>query len=103
MSKASLAYVEKRLQQWVDWFSHSNLYNLGYSPCTIEYRLMNEGVIINSTAPRQFRSNLDAEEIEYLVKLIGKTNKKVELALRSWYFSRAPFRDRAKQVGISYA
>ncbi len=98
-----LIYVDTRLVQWADWFSRSNLYSLGFSACSIEYRLMKEGVLINSTAPKQFRSNADAEEIESLVKEIERSNKKIGLALRSQYFGNKTSRERAERLGLSYA
>lgn len=98
-----LLYVDMRLEQWADWFSRDNLFNLNFTSVTIEYRLMNEGCVINSTAPRQFKSNQDAEEIEALVKEIERYNRKVGLALRSRYFLKLPFRERAEKIGLSYS
>ena len=103
MDKNTLVYIDIRLAQWADWFSRSNLYGLGFPTHSIEYRLMTEGVLINSTAPKQFRSNPDAEEIEILVKEIERNNKKIGLALRSQYFGQKSSRERAERLGMSYA
>ena len=41
-----LAYVERRLAEWGHWYSRGNLHGLGYPPCSVEYRLMREGIVI---------------------------------------------------------
>lgn len=103
MNNNFLIYVDRRLCQWADWFSQKNLFGIGFPTCSIEYRLMTEGEIINSTAPKEFRSNKDAEEIEALVKEIQRVNKMIGLALRSQYFGQISSRERSKRLGISYA
>lgn len=103
MDEKFLIYVDMRLVQWADWFSKNNLYGLGYPSSTIEYRLMKEGVLINSTSPRQFLSNTDAEEIELLVKELERNIRNIGLALRSQYFGQKTSRERAERLGMSYA
>lgn len=103
MKKDYLIYVKIRLAQWAEWYSQNNLYGIGFSSTSIEYRLMTEGTLINSTAPRQFKSNLYAEEIEALVKEIGHYEKMIEVALRIHYFEKSTMRECAKKLGLSFA
>jgi len=103
MKTSSFAYVEMRLIRWATWFSRNNLYGIGFPSSSMQYRIMVEGIVIRSTAPKQFPSNEDAEETEALVKEIEKENKKVGLALRGQYFGNKTSRERAEQLGIPYS
>jgi hypothetical protein len=103
MSEPFVMYVEERLQQWAEWYSRGNWYGLGYPSCSIEYRLMKEGVIVKTTGPKPFPSHEEAEEIELLVNEIAKQNEKIALALRCQYFGHRRSRERAKLLGVSYA
>lgn len=103
MNEAFLEYVDERLQQWAEWYSRDNLFGLGYPSCSIEYRLMTEGVIVKTTGPKSLPSNEEAEEIELLVNEIAKQNERIALALRCQYFGHRRSRERAKSLGVSYA
>jgi hypothetical protein len=103
MNKKFLPYVDWRLNQWAEWFTCVNLHGIGFPSSSIEYRLMTEGVIINSTAPKQTPCHEDAEEIESLVKEIERENKKMGLALRSQYFGNVKSRERAKRLGMCHS
>ena len=61
-----LEYVKQRLEKWAEWFSKGNWCGLGYPPCSLEYRLMMEGIIVRSTAPRLLGYNEETEEMEML-------------------------------------
>lgn len=98
-----LAYVERRLAEWGDWYSRGNLYGLGYPPCSVEYRLMREGIV--RTTPADQRSipiNENAEEIEKLVQELSLQNYNLALALRDYYINQFSLRKQAKQAGISH-
>ena len=51
MNEPFVKYVEERLQQWAEWYSSGNWYGLGYPSCSIEYRLMTEGILVKATGP----------------------------------------------------
>lgn len=102
----NMQYVEERLQQWAEWYSRGNLFGLGYPPCSLEYRLMTEGVVVKSTGPRPIACNEEAEEIERFVREIAKQNNKIALALRCQYFGymgRRKSREHAELLRMSYA
>lgn len=98
-----LAYVERRLAEWGHWYSRGNGYGLGYPPCSIEYRLMKEGIV--KTSPVGLRSipvNEQAEEIEKFVQEMALQDEAMALALRHYYFNRYSLRRQAKEAGISH-
>jgi hypothetical protein len=72
-----LAYVERRLEAWGHWFARGNLYGLGYPPCSIEYRLMREGIVRTTPAGQKYTPvNDSAEEIEKLVQELALQDQK---------------------------
>jgi hypothetical protein len=98
-----LAYVERRLDEWGHWFARGNLYGLGYPSCSIEYRLMREGMV--RTQPKGQRHtpiNESAEEMEKLMQELALQNQKLALALRDYYINQFSLRQQAKQAGISH-
>lgn len=95
-------YLEERLYIWAEWYSRGNFYGLGYPSCSIEYRLMREGVLTRSTAPRPLPSNELAEEIEALVSEMNRYNHQMAMALRHQYFNRGSLRAKAKEMQISH-
>src|SRR5688572_12327733 len=98
-----LAYVERRLDEWGHWFARGNSYGLGYPSCSIEYRLMREGIV--RTQPKGQRHtpiNENAEEMEQFVKELALQNQKLALALRDYYVNQCSLRKQAKQAGISH-
>jgi hypothetical protein len=63
---------------------------------------MTEGVLINSTSPRQVLSNYEAEEIEALVSGdMFKQNSRMALALQIHYFKKRKSRDRSNELDVS--
>lgn len=98
-----LSYVERRLEEWGHWYSHGNLYGLGYPPCSIEYRLMKEGNVRTQPKGQRFLPvNENAEEIEKWVQEMALQNAAMALALRHYYFNRYSLRKQAKEAGISH-
>jgi hypothetical protein len=94
-------YLELRLQEWAKWYSN-DYSGLGYPSCSLEYRMMTEGVLINSTSPRQVLSNYEAEEIEALVSGdMFKQNSRMALALQIHYFKKRKSRDRSNELDVS--
>ena len=96
-----MEYVEKRLDQWVRWFSHGNSYGIGYSSHSIEYTLMTVGILVKSTAPKPLPCDEDAEEIEALVVEMAKQNNKMAAALRIHYFDKKKSRARSDEIEVS--
>lgn len=98
-----LTYVERRLEEWGHWYSRGNLYGLGYPSCSIEYRLMREGIVRTTPAgPRQTPMNENAEEIERLIQEMALQNPNMALALRHYYFNRYSLRKQAKEACMSH-
>jgi hypothetical protein len=98
-----LAYVERRLAEWAHWYSRGHLFGLGYPPCSIEYRLMREGIVRTSPAgQRHLPVHENAEEIEKLVQKMAQQNSTMALALRSHYFTQRSLRTQAKEMGVSH-
>jgi len=98
-----LTYVERRLEEWGHWYSHGNLFGLGYPPCSVEYRLMREGIVRTTPAgQRHTPINENAEEIEKLVQEMALQNPNMALALRHYYFNRYSLRKQAKKAGMSH-
>ncbi len=95
-------YVQRRLQEWAEWFSRGNFYGLGYPSCSIEYRLMREGSITKHSGSRPLPCNTEAEEIEKLVKELSEQNNNLAIALRCFYFTNGSLRVKAKNVAISH-
>lgn len=95
-------YLEMRLNQWAEWFSRDNQY-LSYPSCSIEYRLMKNGIIVPSTAPKQIPCNEEAEEIEALVKEMAEYNNEMALALRLRYFEKGMVKKRHAALNVSYS
>ncbi len=96
-----MQYVEKRLDQWVRWFSRGNSYGIGFSSQSIEYTLMTVGIVIKSTAQRSLPCDEEAEEIEALVVEMAKHNIKMADALRIHYFERKKSRERSDEIDLS--
>jgi len=94
-------YLEMRLTQWAEWFGRDNQY-LSYTSCSIEHRLMTEGIIVRSTAPKKIPCNEDAEEIESLVNEMAKYENLMAIALREKYFGKSSTPQRACKIGVSY-
>jgi len=99
---AILHYIENRLQMWAAWFTRKERLVKGYSPVTIEYRLMTEGHIPNEYyGLRPLPTNELAEEIERLVKDLYEQNQKLAEVLRAYYLRRGTLRDKARRIGTS--
>lgn len=82
MSDKLIKYIELRLEHWAKWFGKGNGSGLGFLPCSIEYRLMTEGMIIRQYGPAPLPCNDEAEEIEGFLREIAEQNRKIADALR---------------------
>lgn len=103
MKSENIKYVKERLFRWAEFYSRGNFYGIGFSNCTIEYRLMKEGHVVKNN----FQSNCiyvdeDAEEIEKLVKEMSQHDDSMALALRCYYFEKGGLRIKAKNINISH-
>jgi hypothetical protein len=103
MSDTFIRYLEERLHQWADWYSRGNFYGLGYPSCSMEYRMMTEGVVTRNTRPKPLPSNEAAEEIEKLVKEMTEYNQTMANALRWQYFLPGSLRSKAAKLDISHS
>lgn len=99
---AMLNYVDHRLAVWARWQRRGNFYGLGYPACSIEYRLMHEGVL-RSTArgQRTIEVNTPAEEMDALVMKFAKQRPLLAEALKDYYFREGSLRVLAKAKGMS--
>lgn len=103
MNQNYMRHIEERLYQWADWYSRGNFYGLGYPSCSIEYRIMTEGIVSRSTAPRALPTHEAAEEIEALVKEIANYHEIMANALRCHYFVTGSLRTKAAKLKISHS
>lgn len=94
--------VESRLNEWAEWASHGNWFGVGYSACSIIYRLMTEGaILIKSTAPQLLPNNEEAEQMEALICELWNQNKDLAEALRINYLIQGSLRYKAKKFSIN--
>jgi hypothetical protein len=93
-------YVESRLQEWAEWFSHDNWYGLGYPRRNILHRLMTEGLVGMSIYSNYLPNNKNAEEIEALISEMSKQNKNMAYALRIHYLTSGSMRYKANEFHI---
>jgi hypothetical protein len=98
-----LLYVERRLDEWANWYSRGNGYGLGYPPCSVEYRLMHEGIVRTSPpGQRPIPVHASAEEIEHLVQMLSRQRPPLADALRDYYFRGGSLREHARASGTSH-
>lgn len=96
-------YVHYRLDQWADWYLRGNQYGLGYPKKNIMARLIDEGgILIKGTSHHSPSTNVQAEEIEMIVKSLAKQSQKLAEALRVQYFEQGTVPFKAKRMGLSY-
>lgn len=103
MDDAYLKYIERRLNDWAEWFSGNHSYALGYPPNSMEYLLMTHGCRISTGFPKALPTNEEAEEIEDLIREMAENNYNMALALRCYYFTHGGLRTKAKRVNISHS
>ena len=96
-------YLQERLYQWAEWYSRGHGYGVGYPPCSTEYRLMTEGIVVKANYPKPLPSNESAEEMEHLVKEMTEFNFVMAQALRSQYFDPGTLRSKSKQLNMSHS
>lgn len=79
-------YVNYRLDIWADWYHRCRDNGLGYPSTNILARVKEMGgYYIKATGPKPLPSNLEAEEIEELVREMHQQDPKMALALRRHY------------------
>jgi hypothetical protein len=100
---AMLSYVDHRLAVWARWQRRGNFYGLGYPACSIEYRLMHEGVLrTTARGQRAIEVNVPAEEMDALVMKLAKQQPLLAEVLRDYYFREGSLRVLAKAKGTSH-
>jgi len=97
-----LQYIEKKREEWANWYSRGDGYGLNYSSCSILYRLMKEGHIIRSSGPKPLPTHEAAQEIKSLVKIIAQQNQKIALSLHCQYFTQGFLQQKPKQLNFSH-
>jgi len=98
------SYLERRLEEWANWYSCYGDLGLGYPHKSIEGKLIdNGGILIKRTQPHDFASNTDAEEIENFVTELAKQNPSLAIVLREEYFSSGITHQKARRVNLSYS
>lgn len=93
-----LQYVKKRLHQWASWYDSGNGHQIGHATCSLEYRLMTEGMIGKNTGQKPLPCNEEAEEIEALVRELAQHTPDIAFSLRCHYFSTYAFRRKIKNM-----
>lgn len=79
-------YINYRLDLWADWYQRCKDNSLGYPSSNILARVKEMGGhYIKSTGPKPLPSNIEAEEIESLVREMHQQDTKMALALRRYY------------------
>lgn len=102
MSEDPIDYIQSRLKHWAEWYSKGNGSGLGYLSCSIEYRLMTEGMIIRKFGPSPLACNEEAEEIETLLREMSEQNKHLAAALRHCYLNRGGLRIKGKSFNVTH-
>jgi hypothetical protein len=103
MSESFMRYLEERLCQWADWYTRGNCYGLGYPRCSVEYRILLEGVIQRNSGAKPLPSNEAAEEIENLVKQMAQYDATMAKALRCHYFVTGNLRLKSSHLKMSHS
>ncbi len=92
-------YIKERLYEWAGWYSRCDFYRIGYPSRTLEDRLMVEGAIIHSTAPKSFPQNPEAEEIEDYLNEMFHQEPEMAIAIRwKYFFPNDSLRKQAAQL-----
>jgi hypothetical protein len=96
---AYVTYIKERLYAWAEWYSQCNFFGIGFSSRTMEDRLMIEGAIIHSTAPKSFIQNKEAEEMEGYLNEMFLQERAMAIVLR-WkcLFPSDSFRVQAEKL-----
>ncbi len=83
----TLEYVKSRLHHWAGWYDKDQDHPIGYARCSLEYRMMQEGVVIKTQGVKPLPCDQKAEEIEAYVCELAIDAPHIAFALRSHYFS----------------
>lgn len=88
--------LQTLLVRWRIW-SQSNYDSLSYSSTSIEYKLMNEGMVIRSTG----NITIEDVECESLDHAISKMPKRLKKIIKMKYLFKWLNKDAAKALSIS--
>jgi hypothetical protein len=95
-------YVKYRLEIWGEWYSRGCDSGLGYSRKNIIARLCEEGgVLINGTGHKKLPTNVEAEEIEEIVKEIFQKQRDQAIVLQIRYFHPEEHEFAARRNGYT--
>lgn len=101
MPNPVLDSLKIRLEAWAEWYSRDSS-GLGYSWCSMEYRILTGGSATRSGAPPPLLTNRDAEEIEAWVCEMARQNPQMASVLRTYYFYPRSLRQHALRLQMSY-
>ncbi len=99
-----LAYVEHRLEEWADWFSRGCDLGLGYpKQSTVAWLKENVGILTKAQGSKPLATHEQAEEMERLIVELALQNPRLARALRQQYLNNNNARQKARNMGLSYA
>src|SRR5438034_1235617 len=93
-----LDYVDFRLKHWADWYVRGKTTGLGYPTCSVEFRLMLYGNLIQTTKQVVLPTNEEAEEIENLIRELEGYDETMAQALRIQYISKDYCLDKGNAI-----
>lgn len=97
-------YVERRLQEWANWYARNLDYGLGYPKRSIEGRLLDEGGYLSkSSGYKRELNHPAAEEIEVLIREMSSYNTELAQAIRIEYIKHNTQASKAKSLSVSLA
>lgn len=101
-------FLNKRLEEWAEWFSRYYDDGIGYAKQSTEYKMMKYGLVAREyIGKRPLPVNDEAEEIENLIRVMAFQNTqtcKYAVALREYYiYSKQNKRRTARALGVSEA
>lgn len=97
-------YVERRLEEWANWYARNIDYGLGYPSRSVEGRLRDEGgVLSKSTGYKRELNHPAAEEIEALIREMSSYNQELAKAIRVEYIKNNTQANKAKLLAVSLA
>lgn len=103
MSYDITKYVERRLEEWANWYLYYGDFSLGFPKENLVSKLVKYGGhIIRLTRCPDLNSNKEAEEIENYVIELTRQNKVLAKVLREQYFGLGNAHSKAERLKISY-
>lgn len=102
MNNSYFKYVERRLEQWAEWYSKSELLSLGYPSCSSGYYSLINGAVTKTYSSKPLPYHEEAEEIETLVRELAEHTPHIASALRYHYFTTGSLRIKANKLKMSH-